>query len=712
MPKRFELATTTMRKRPFFKIVGLLFIIPAIAVFGQSVEFKSQHFSADNGLPHSYILDIYQDHQGFLWFATAKGLAKYDGYKFKTFLPEKNNIPSYFVNQICEDRYGNLWLAIGTGDLTKYDPRTNRFFRFKLMESDSTRFARNPNGWYSYRLFIDSFDNIWIAIENDHIARFSINSEKLIHYHHDARNNASISHDTTIVSWNVPHPLTPIIEDVNGNVWIGTLRGLNLYNRASDDFIHASKTFLQSGMLDTARVMSLFEDSNKRLWISTWGQGVFRFDHRTKTLLHYSHTNSTHCRVPSDSCAFIFQDSMNRLWALTNRGLSYFDTEHENFVLIDSRDESTGKNRQLVPFYSDKDGNVWTAFGSEIFLVNGETHQIRKYADNVSTQKSLKQGLIAFYEDSFNSLWFSKSFRGVVKLNPSSRSFEHILAPVDNKKQKPAIYGIAKSKRYPSRLWVGTSNGLMQYDLVHQKLSYIQDTILDTMLSKGRYFYQIPNVVEDKENSLWIAAYGSGLIRVSGTGKHVQYLPDDNDSTSISSYNIWCVFQDSHNMVWIGAHSGLSSYDPVRNSFIRYSSADGSGPTPDVAVFCFSEDKKNRVWVGTTEGLYCYDREKNTFSHYLNNLDLMTLFFDSRGRLWVGAGTRGLGLFDYKTGTVKLFTHPQGIKYDKVNFILEDDHGFLWCATEAGGLLKFDPQSERFIVFTEQHGLPSNCLHV
>lgn len=705
-----------MRKKPFFNIAGLLFIIPAIAVFGQSVEFKSQHFSVDNGLPHSRIWDIYQDHQGYLWIATLNGLARYDGYKFKTFLPDTNNpysVPSTGIIQISEDRYGNLWLAVADGYLTKYDPRTNRFWSFTLREDDSTTIGRSQRGWHPSRLFIDSFDNIWIVIGNENIARFDIHSEKLVHYHHDAGNSSSISHDIAAISILYPHPLTPIIEDVHGNLWIGTLRGLNLYNRTSDDFIPASRTSLRSGILDTAMVVSLFEDNSKRLWIATRGQGVFRFDHRTKKLIQYSHANSTNCRVPTDSCGFILQDGMNRLWAYTKRGLSYYDTEHENFILINGSEERPGKNRLLRPFYGDKDGTVWTVSGTTIFLVKGETHQIQKYADNVSTKKNLgEEELTAFYKDSFNSLWFSRDFRGVVKLNPSSCYFEHIPAPIDKNQQKPTLYGIKKCQNDPSKLWVGSSNGLMQYDQVNRKLSFIQDKKLDTMLSDGIVFSKIPNVLEDKEHSLWIASYGSGLIKRLNNGKYVQYLPKENDSTSISSRDIWCLFQDSRNMIWIGAHDGLNSYDPVRNSFIRYSSAYDSGPPPDVNVMCFAEDEKHRVWVGTVNGLYCYDRKKNTFSYYLEGLLVLTLCFDSGGRLWIGTDGKGLGLFNSESGTVKLFAHPLGITCDKVNIILEDEDGFLWCATEGGGLLKFDPQSERFIMFTEQHGLPGNCLHV
>ena len=43
------------------------------------------HLSVEDGLPHTNVYDMVQDHLGFLWFATEGGVAKYDGYGFTVF---------------------------------------------------------------------------------------------------------------------------------------------------------------------------------------------------------------------------------------------------------------------------------------------------------------------------------------------------------------------------------------------------------------------------------------------------------------------------------------------------------------------------------------------------------------------------------------------------------------------------------------------------
>ncbi|MEZ4859006.1 MAG: two-component regulator propeller domain-containing protein [Flavobacteriaceae bacterium] len=50
------------------------------------------HFGVDEGLPSSEVYDVYQDKQGYIWFATDKGLSRYNGYEFENFT-KKDGLP-------------------------------------------------------------------------------------------------------------------------------------------------------------------------------------------------------------------------------------------------------------------------------------------------------------------------------------------------------------------------------------------------------------------------------------------------------------------------------------------------------------------------------------------------------------------------------------------------------------------------------------------
>ena len=46
---------------------------------------KFDHLNVKSGLSNNYILDIFQDSEGYLWIATRNGLNRYDGYNFNVF---------------------------------------------------------------------------------------------------------------------------------------------------------------------------------------------------------------------------------------------------------------------------------------------------------------------------------------------------------------------------------------------------------------------------------------------------------------------------------------------------------------------------------------------------------------------------------------------------------------------------------------------------
>ncbi|RPI00161.1 MAG: GHKL domain-containing protein [Calditrichaeota bacterium] len=675
-----------------------------------SIEFKSKHFYIDDGLPHAQVNDIMQDSQGFLWFATQHGLARYDGYNFQVFLPDTadpHSISHSNIRTMAEDNRGNLW--IGTADgLNKYDRRENKFYHFMQSEKDSVSLSSDS----IYNLYYDTQDHLWIIHSNALIDRLDINSGQIAHYRHDPLNPFTISHER-VYSWANRLPkLTPIIRDHSGSIWIGTLHGLNRYHEADDSFRPASFTFLQSAILDTVCIPSLFEDAEHQLWISTWGEGLFRYEPQSNTLSHFSVKTKNHNNLPDNFCYYVFQDNQNLLWLYTSRGLCYLDRSTDSFVYFDNPVNIPENNKQLLPFYAQEDGYIWTTKGEEIYLIHNQTHNLLSISVDTRFEKNLgANALDAFYRDSFGNLWFGREHRGVLRLNPLSQYFNHIL-PASNRiplPEKSTIYAILKSRDHPSSLWVLTPNELFLYNQLQQQFSSIEDRTFHGRL--GRPCNNFVCLFQDDDNSLWMGTSGTGLIHRKADGQIKQYRNNKNDSTTISHDLVWCIHRDKAGRLWIGSnYSGLSRYRDESDSFIRYSF--GSDLTNVPGMWCILEDRFGAIWIGTEVGLYRYDNEKDRLACLLDGLSIFTIFEDSKNRIWLGTEYNGLGLFDSQSGNVEFFAKSRCTFSQKIDAVLEDEEGNLWCAVEGGGLLKFDPESKTFTTFTEQHGLPSNALHI
>ncbi len=98
------------------------------------VNFK--HISYRDGLVQSPITGLLQDDQGFIWFGNYKGLTRYDGYEFKTFLHNPNDPTSLSndrVNTVFMDSEHNIWIGTSHG-LNRFN-RDLETFRRRLIST-------------------------------------------------------------------------------------------------------------------------------------------------------------------------------------------------------------------------------------------------------------------------------------------------------------------------------------------------------------------------------------------------------------------------------------------------------------------------------------------------------------------------------------------------------------------------------------------------
>src|SRR6476620_8368881 len=100
-------------------LVGLisLALFPAKAF----AQYRFDNWTTDDGLPQNTVSAIVQTRDGYLWLATAGGLVRFDGLRFRVF--DKSNtkgLTSVRFSALFEDDDGSLWIGTEDGGLTRY----------------------------------------------------------------------------------------------------------------------------------------------------------------------------------------------------------------------------------------------------------------------------------------------------------------------------------------------------------------------------------------------------------------------------------------------------------------------------------------------------------------------------------------------------------------------------------------------------------------
>src|SRR5688500_7829835 len=94
----------------------------------QNQSLRFEHIGIEEGLSNEYLTTILQDSKGYIWFGTADGLNKYDGYSFTKyrFNPfDSNSLSQNFIYTIFEDKFGSIWVSSFEG-MCKFDRSTEK----------------------------------------------------------------------------------------------------------------------------------------------------------------------------------------------------------------------------------------------------------------------------------------------------------------------------------------------------------------------------------------------------------------------------------------------------------------------------------------------------------------------------------------------------------------------------------------------------------
>jgi ligand-binding sensor domain-containing protein/signal transduction histidine kinase len=208
------------------------------------------------------------------------------------------------------------------------------------------------------------------------------------------------------------------------------------------------------------------------------------------------------------------------------------------------------------------------------------------------------------------------------------------------------------------------------------------------------------SIRQDSRGYMWFGTYG-GLNKYDGY-RITTYKSEHGNDNTLKTNAIVAIYEDSDNMLWFGTYGGgVVNFDPRKEIFTeyRYLHLDPKGPvTPNVRGLL--EDKEGFLWMATSEGLVKYDKKKKSFTPFLVKSDvhsennITSIYPGKAGDFWLGSYL-GLKHFDPKTGQFTSYhpdpLQPNSISHANVLTVYEDQQGTVWVGTEGGGLDAFDP---------------------
>ena len=225
-----------------------------------SYKYLKHNPNDPNSLGSNAVISFFQSRDGNIWAPTwAGGLNMYDSEKqgFIRYMHDPNDefsIPNDRVFSLDEDKLGNLWVGTFNTGMAYLERATGKFI-IKIIadHNDSNSLASAMINTVK----IDEDDRIWVGA-HEGLSRITMLDDLTYHVErllHDPNDKNSISNNE----------ITHIYEDSKKRIWVATASGLNLYHAQSNSFTSYGK---ENG-LPSQYIGSILEDDNGDFWVGT-----------------------------------------------------------------------------------------------------------------------------------------------------------------------------------------------------------------------------------------------------------------------------------------------------------------------------------------------------------------------------------------------------------------------------------------------------------
>lgn len=295
-----------------------------------------QSDEARGGLsPENTVRALYGDADSILWIGSyGGGLYKFDrrNREFKRFEPGNNpgELQGGQVSAVFRDSKQRLW--VGTWGDGLYQLREDNAELFKPWQiSLRSEFQEYQS---IHQIFEDELKNIWVA-SNGGLLVMRPESEE---------------YDELTNLFHIPHvSINTVLEDNDGNWWIGTWSGLYIYS-AEDvallktdavtriirpiDSLHYQRDHLNT--LGDDRITDIHQDHAGNIWVATYGGGINHVQASDQKMQVQRYTSLD--GLPNETVYGIEEDVLGRLWLSTNDGLVLFNPERKSIQFFTSED--------------------------------------------------------------------------------------------------------------------------------------------------------------------------------------------------------------------------------------------------------------------------------------------------------------------------------------------------------------------------------------
>lgn len=553
------------------------------------IDVRVKFVTHQDGLPSNAVSDIYQDQKGFMWFSTNNGLARYDGNQMKVYLQNSAYASSSDrrVKRITEDKdFKYMWIYTASETFYCLDMTTGHLVDY-LSEAKGWRAQERPLHFTQSKLQENGLFYMWGPKDGGLIVDYRDGNFKVKHLSAKEMEailpklqDVKMADKQLVQKWKVPNGR--VLTDNKGGKWIYNNTGI-LRKVVGDSLITLRLLPNETNYIDYER-FNIVEDNHGLVWISTYGKGLFVFNHDLNQGQHFVANEKGESPIASNYLLCITADRRDGVWVSAEYGgVSHLQVMDKGVVRIfPNGRENLDLSNVVRMVKKQRDGSVMVGtrdgclyhYSADMAQMLVKSH----FDSNIYSVVEMPQG----------RMWIGTRGKGIYGIPGLDFKNKKVfcLKPDDRGRMWIGTFGeglsvaIPRGEGYEVRtffadsvglnevrclaidrkgmLWGGTSGGLFCVDPTR----FAAD-------GKGLRVYkrgsEIHDMLVDRQGRLWLTVPGEGLVCMQDGNFRIL-----DASQGLINNMVQSVVETEDGNLWVSTQQGVSCWKAKDNSFDNY----------------------------------------------------------------------------------------------------------------------------------------------
>ena len=553
------------------------------------IDVRVKFVTLQDGLPSNAVSDIYQDQKGFMWFSTNNGLARYDGNQMKVYLQDSAYASSSDrrVKRITEDKdFKYMWIYTASETFYCLDMTTGHLVDY-LSEAKGWRAQERPLHFTQSKLQENGLFYMWGPKDGGLIVDYRDGNFKVKHLSTKEMEailpklqDVKMADKQLVQKWKVPNGR--VLTDNKGGKWIYNNTGI-LRKVVGDSLITLRLLPNETNYIDYER-FNIVEDNHGLVWISTYGKGLFVFNHDLNQGQHFVANEKGESPIASNYLLCITADRRDGVWVSAEYGgVSHLQVMDKGVVRIfPNGRENLDLSNVVRMVKKQRDGSVMVGtrdgclyhYSADMAQMLVKSH----FDSNIYSVVEMPQGrmwigtrgkgiygipgldfknkkVFCLKPDDRGRMWIGTFGEGLSVAIPRGEGYEVKTFFADSVGLNE-VRCLAIDRK--GMLWGGTSGGLFCVDPTR----FAAD-------GKGLRVYkrgsEIHDMLVDRQGRLWLTVPGEGLVCMQDGNFRIL-----DASQGLINNMVQSVVETEDGNLWVSTQQGVSCWKAKDNSFDNY----------------------------------------------------------------------------------------------------------------------------------------------